>query len=495
MLHSGFQYIIQSALYLAFFLIIYRWLLSKQTHFIWMRISLLGSLALGLILPLVTLPLSWHHVLPGADSIDKSFDLTFLDIAPTVSLQKQGNATLESKPLSISQIFAYGLCICYLFVVLLKLFHLGNKLLSIRASIKNNPRVKNNRYWFVQLNAKSPAYSFFHFIFIGKQLENISTEELERITSHEIIHSKQYHTVDILFVELMSVLLWINPLIKLYKIQLQEVHEYLADEKILKNTAMKKSYSSLLLKLTTEENPPLLSSAFSAKQIHRRISMIGKTRSIPRHRLLFLLLLPISASLLMSFSYLENRITSNSFPLETKPIYDEVTDHLKIGKIVWIDNTIYSDAFLNKQLGIKSGDEYNVDYLNKRLWIDEDAVSSLYLDDGYLFFQAEVKEDTIDNGSINVTISIFEGVQVKIRQILINENGSILKQDILDKILIQKGELFSKIKLNNSVKAIAQLDQFKQGNLEVIPNPIPIKDPLTGEFTLVDIEFKITEKQ
>ncbi len=498
MLQSVLQYLIESTLYLITFLLIYRLFLSKLTHFTWMRVFLLGGLALGLILPLITLPLNWHHMLPGASSIDKPLNLTFLNVDSTLSQRNPGNPAPEKNPITFWGILGYGLNIFYLSVVIYKLNQLSKKLLSIRSSIRNNLGEKKDGYWFIHLKTTSPAFSFFNYIFISKHLGSMGNEEIERISSHEIIHAKQYHTADILFIELVSVLFWFNPLIRIFKEYLQEVHEYLADENILKNKAMKQSYSNLLLKLTTEENPPILSSAFSARQISRRIRMIEKSKSLPQYRILFFLLLPVAVFLLMSFSYLETRSNPNPLTVEPQASTAVSANQHKVGKITWVNNTIYSDAQLNKKLGIKSGDDYSIDHLNQRLWgLDAvssmDAVSSLYLDNGYLFFQAEVEENPKDDGFIDLTITIYEGLQVKIRQILITGNGNIPKKDILEKILIQQGELFSKTKLINSVHAIAQMDQFDLEN--ILPNPTPIKDPLTGEFTLVDIEFKLTEKK
>lgn len=492
MLHSVFQYLIESTLYLISFLIIYRLFLSKLTHFTWMRVFLLGGLALGLVLPLITLPLNWHHMLPGANSIDKPLNLAFLNVESAISQQNPGNPAPEKSPITIWGILGHGLLIFYLSVVIYKLIQLSKKLLSIRSSIRNNPRVQKDRYWFIQLETTSPAFSFFNYIFISKTLGSLSSEEMERIGSHEIIHAKQYHTLDILFLELLSVLFWFNPLINIFKESLQEVHEYLADETILKNKAMKQSYSNLLLKLTTEENPPILSSAFSAKQISRRIRMIEKSKSHPRHRILFFLLLPATAFLLMSFSYFENRSTAVPVYLEVPASESNAAFQSKVGIISWEGNTLYADSRLTEALGIKTGDAYSKDHLNERLYLDVDAVSSLYMDNGYLFFSAEVKEEPKDDGTIDLTITIYEGVQVKIGQIIIEGNGSVPKQDIIETILIKQEELFSRNKLIKSAQAIKQMNKFDPENIVV--NPIPIKDPLTGEFTRVDIEFQLTEK-
>ena len=457
-----------------------------------MRVFLLGGLALGLTLPLITLPSGWHYILPGASSIDKPLNLTFLNVDSILSQQNPGNQTPQNGPVNRWVIWGYGLSIIYISILGYRLIQLSKKLLSIRSSIRNNPRVQKDRYWFIQLETTSPAFSFFNYIFISKNLESLSSEEMERIGSHEIIHARQYHTLDNLFLELLSVLFWFNPLIKIFKESLQEIHEYLADEKILKNNAMKQSYSNLLLKLTTVENPPIPSSAFSAKQISRRLRMIEKPKSLPGQRILFFLLLPVAALLLMSFSYLETR--SKPRPLTTEHLSTAAmpASQIRVGKISWTGNTLYTDDQLNDKLGIKSGDAYSVDHLNQRLYLDTDAASSLYMDNGYLFFHAEVIENPKYEGFIDLTIAVYEGALVKVRQILITGNGNVPKKDIMEKILIQEGELFSRTKLINSVHAISKMNQFDPEN--IVPNPTPIKDPSTGDFTLVDIEFKLAEK-
>lgn len=496
MLHSVFQYLVESTLYLISFLIIYRLFLSKLTHFNLMRVFLLGGVVLGLTLPLITLPSGWHYILPGASSIDKPLNLSFLNADSTLSQQNPGNHAPESNPVNRWVIWGYGLCIIYITIVVYRLIRLSKKLLSIRSSIRNNSRVQKDRYWFIQLETTSPAFSFFNYIFISKNMGSLSSEELEQIGSHEIIHAKQYHTLDNLFLELLTALFWFNPLIKIFKENLQEIHEYLADEKILKNNAMKQAYSNLLLKLTTVENPPIPSSAFSAKQISHRLRMIEKPKSLPRQRVLFFLLLPTAALLLMSFSYLETRSNPNTLSTEYQSTAAIPASQISVGKISWTGNTLYTDAQLDEKLGIKSGDEYSLDFLNKKIWgVDaissKDAVSTLYQDDGYLFFSVEVEENFKDDGFIDLTITIFEGVQAYIRNITFEGNGSVSIEDILKNILVKEGELFNKTKLINSVHAITRMGLFDPE--KIVPNPIPIKDPLSGESTLVDIEFKLTE--
>lgn len=373
-----------------------------------------------------------------------------------------------------------------------KLYLILRKLLRIRNGIRLNHRVKRDKYWLIELDSPVPACSFLNYIFLNRKLGNLSNSERENIFSHEVVHARQRHTLDVLFAELVSVLFWFNPLMKTFKAYLTEVHEFLADENTPNNTEMKKSYSHLLLKLSTEEQAFNLSSGFSAKLIKSRIIMMDKARSMRWQKALFFLLLPAALALLMSFSYLENRSTAAPGNIEGPSTNNHTVSQSKVGNIGWEGNTVFSDSQLTKTLGIHTGDVYSKDYLNERLFSDEDAVNSLYLDEGYLFFQLEVKEEPKNDGTIDLTMSIYEGNPFIIGQVTIVGNGKVPKQDIMDVLLIKKGELFSKTKLISSVRAIAKMKKFEPE--KIMPNPIPKPDQFDGEYAVVDIEFQLTEK-
>jgi hypothetical protein len=492
MLFSVFQYLIESTLYISAFLIIYKLLFAGLTHFTWMRLYLLVSLVLSVLLPLITLPAQWYQTLLGSGSIERPLTLTFLHANASSSPEFSGGVSRESSPIAFGAALAYLFTGTYISGAFFRLIQLTGKLFNIRSSIKHHQRERWDNFWVIPVETQTPAYSFMNYIFINKNRNDLNSSEMERIFTHETIHARQWHTLDILFTELVSAIFWFNPLMKLFRTHLLEVHEYIADEKTIKNNDMKKPYSHLLLKLTTEGQPVNLFSGFSAKMISRRIKMMDKVRSLPGQKLLFFLLLPIALFLLMSFSYFENR--SSATPVITMDQASEATAsyQLKIGKISWEGNTIYTDSRLTEELGIKPGDAYSKDRLNERLWLDKDAVSSLYMDQGYLFFYGEVIEEPQEEGVMDLTIKIYEGTQAKIGQITIKGNGSVPEQDVLDALLINPGELFSKTNLINSAHAIQQMNKFDPE--KILINPIPKPDQFNGEFAIVDIEFVLTEK-
>ncbi len=457
-----------------------------------MRAYLLVSLVLGVVLPLITLPGQWYQSLLGSESIDNPLNLIFLNANANSSPETSASVFLENSRRDMRAAMAYLFMGIYISGALFRLVKLAEKLLIIRSSIRQHNRERRDDYWFIPLETQSPAYSFLNYIFISKNLENLSASDMERIFTHETIHARQGHSLDILFAELVSVLFWFNPLMKAFRKYLTEVHEYLADEKTINNTEMKKSYSHLLLKLTSEEQPFKLSSAFSAKQISRRILMMEKARSIPRQKFSLLLLLPAAVVLLMSFSYFENRSSASPLILEDQASEARASYQLKVGKISWEGNSLFTDSRLTKELGIKTGDAYSEDHLLDRLYRDEDAVNALFLDKGYLMLNLNFEELPNDDGTMDLVITIYEGEPWRIGQIIIKGNGSVPEQDVMDVILLKPGDLFSKTKLIHSVQAIKQMNKFVPE--EILPNPIPLKDPVSGEFSVVDMEFLLKEK-
>tara|TARA_B100001063_G_C16778624_1_gene568311 strand:+ start:12383 stop:14914 length:2532 start_codon:yes stop_codon:yes gene_type:complete len=159
------------------------------------------------------------------------------------------------------------------------------------------------------------------------------------------------------------------------------------------------------------------------------------------------------------------------------------------GDIRWIGNTKFTDEQLNRILNIERGDIFNQDLLDRRLYQDPNGrdISSLYLDDGYLFFQpnlveVEVREDTID-----FEIRLREGQQARIDEVTITGNTKTNDHVIRREIRTYPGELFSRADLIRSQRELMQLGYFNQEKLGV--NPVP--DQTDGT---VDIEYVVEEQ-
>ena len=143
-----------------------------------------------------------------------------------------------------------------------------------------------------------------------------------------------------------------------------------------------------------------------------------------------------------------------------------------IKDINWVGNTVYNNELLDAYLGMKPGDVYNQKLMNKRLTEDEDAVSSLYMDHGYLFYQLVPIEKEIVGDSISLEMRMMEGPQARINNIAINGNDRLYEKVVRRELRIKPGELFSKTDLVRSLREIAQTGHFnpESMNPDIQPN-------------------------
>ena len=158
-----------------------------------------------------------------------------------------------------------------------------------------------------------------------------------------------------------------------------------------------------------------------------------------------------------------------------------------ISDISWVGNTIYPTETLNQVLGIFPGDVYNQKYRTKRTQEDDDAVSNLYLDNGYLFFQLVPIEQRIHGDSIDLQMRVIEGPQARINRVVINGNDQLYEKVIRRELRVRPGELFSKSDLMRSAREIAASGHFDPENLDIRPEP-------NESDGTVDILFNLTSK-
>ncbi len=158
-------------------------------------------------------------------------------------------------------------------------------------------------------------------------------------------------------------------------------------------------------------------------------------------------------------------------------------------KISFAGNTKYTNDFLTKYLDIQKGDVYNEQRLQQRLTMDprQTDISSLYLDDGYLFFNLNAKEIKIENDSVDLEIQIFEGKQAIVGQISIIGNTKTSDHVILREIFMRPGDLFKRSDIIRSQQSLNALRYFAPEKLQVNPKP----NPANGT---VDIEFVVEEQ-
>ncbi len=161
----------------------------------------------------------------------------------------------------------------------------------------------------------------------------------------------------------------------------------------------------------------------------------------------------------------------------------------RFGNIVWKGNSIYDEKTLSTVLGIKKGDVYNQELLQKRLTFSEDGrdVSSLYMDNGYLFFNVDPVEVAVDNDSIDLEMRVMEGPLATIDRVIIKGNDRTHEHVIRRELRTLPGNKFSRADIIRSQREIINLGYFNQETLN-------IGTPVNRARGTVDIEYTVEEK-
>jgi outer membrane protein insertion porin family len=162
-------------------------------------------------------------------------------------------------------------------------------------------------------------------------------------------------------------------------------------------------------------------------------------------------------------------------------------DKYFIRNINWVGNTLYPSSYLEMLLNMKTTDVYNQKKLDERLSSDEDAVSNVYYNNGYIFAHIDPVETYVENDSIDLEIRVSEGIQATVNRVTISGNDRLYEDIIRRELLTKPGQLFRKDALMNTYREIAQMGHFDPENIKIEPIP----DPESGT---VDISYGLTSK-
>lgn len=170
-------------------------------------------------------------------------------------------------------------------------------------------------------------------------------------------------------------------------------------------------------------------------------------------------------------------------------VYLEEGHKFYFGKFKWFGNTKYRSGQLDTILNIKAGDVFDQSHLEQKLFNNPNGfdISSLYMDDGYLFFQVNPQESNIHNDTIDFDIQMYEGRQAIINKVTVRGNDKTNDHVIYREIRTRPGQLFRRSDIMRTTRELATLGYFDPEKLDVKPIPNP------AEGT-VDIEYVVEEK-
>ena len=285
-----FVYIVKSAVCLAVFYLFYRLLLSKETFHRFNRIALLGILVLSCAIPFMEVTVEKPM------EVNQQF-LTLEELWLMADLNRTVSAVDDPMPVFtwrevLLLVYVSGI----VFFFLRNLWSLGRMLRLIRGSSV----VKREDGITLITHQKNIApFSWMRFVVISEQ---DLTENGEEILIHECAHIRKRHSIDLLIADICIFFQWFNPASWLLKQELQNIHEFEADESVIAQGVDAKKYQLLLIKKAVGTRLYSMANSFNHSSLKKRITMMLKKKSNPWARLKYLYVLPLAAIAVAAFA-------------------------------------------------------------------------------------------------------------------------------------------------------------------------------------------------
>ncbi|NAS10427.1 M56 family metallopeptidase [Poritiphilus flavus] len=286
-----FLYLIKSGACLAAFYFFYLFFLEKENMHLFKRYYLLGSLVLAFLIPLVTFT---EYINPPLN-VNTASELILGD---NQSPQNVGPTDLDTVNLPLLALTIY------LLGATLLGFRFGRNLIHVIRKIRNNEKLQQPESTKVLLSEKVSPHTFLRYIFLNKKAFEAKSIPPE-VLLHEETHVRQKHSLDIIFIELLQVLLWFNPFIYLINRSIKLNHEFLADQAVLGRGVASRTYQNTLLSFSSQKHQSVLANAINYSSFKKRFTVMKKQTSKRVLWLKGLLFLPLTLLLLVSFSTTE----------------------------------------------------------------------------------------------------------------------------------------------------------------------------------------------
>ena len=293
-------YILKSAACLAVFYLFYKLLMSRDTFHRFNRFALLGLLVLSSLLPLVEASVN------SPAAVQETM-LTLEQLLLLADIQPEGESMAAATP-SATVLWLRAALLVYLtgivfFIVrnLCSLARLGRLIRQGKREALDSylPDRKEKNVRLVVHDHDIAPFSWMHWIVIArKDLEENGRE----ILIHELAHIRNRHSWDLLLADLCIFVQWFNPAAWLLKQELQNIHEYEADETVLREGVNARNYQMLLIKKAVGTRLYSMANSFNHSSLKKRITMMLKEKSNPWARAKYLYILPLAALAITAFA-------------------------------------------------------------------------------------------------------------------------------------------------------------------------------------------------
>ena len=257
------EFIIKSTISLGILYLVYILVLCRLKTFQFNRYFLLGSLVLSVTIPFISIPIN-NDVVPVMDMAEiTSFTESIVQTGSTIAVGSDNGIVYTN-------LFLY----VYLAISLILLIRFGLNLFNIITTINSSQKERRQNYTLALVQDKILPHSFFNYIMINEN-EYKDGRVDSALIQHEITHANQMHSMDIVFIELLKIALWINPFFWLLKKPIQLNHEYLADNSVIANHNIL-GYKEMLINIVLDNNSGILVSNFDFSLTKQRLKMMSK---------------------------------------------------------------------------------------------------------------------------------------------------------------------------------------------------------------------------
>ncbi len=277
------NYFWQSFFCLCFFFGIYWVFLRNEKSFRFNRAYLLITPALALLFPLMEIPVSFDKPSISLENTDLLKALKEQSEFETIGTFGLPEVTVTDTKLPLLWEIKDYLLFIYLSMVVLLSFNLFWQYLQLRQMEEKGWyqtvfKLKGD-YFLIPTFGLAPVFSFFNKLF-WDDTQVLSPEEQSHIVQHELEHIHQKHTYDVLYYQVLSILFWFNPVIYLMRLSLVDLHEFLADEKVLGKIENKSSYPKLIVKMAFKGLDLPIGNYFIRSTTLKRLMMMKKSAKI-----------------------------------------------------------------------------------------------------------------------------------------------------------------------------------------------------------------------
>ena len=288
-----FIYILKSSVCLVLFYLFFRLLLSKETFHRFNRVALLGVLFFSLLIPCIEM--TTRHQVEVQQAV-LSIEQLLMMAELNATTPEVGTVVQEAPSVSWIQIvllvYLAGIVFLacrniYSLICLFRLIHSGK-----------HEKLEKGVTLVVHNRAIAP-FSWMKYVVISqKDLEENGRE----ILIHEMAHIRHRHSIDLLVADICIFFQWFNPGAWLLKQELQNIHEYEADETVINEGVNAKEYQLLLIKKAVGTRLYSMANSFNHSKLKKRITMMLKEKSNPWARLKYLYVLPLAAIAVTAFA-------------------------------------------------------------------------------------------------------------------------------------------------------------------------------------------------